>query len=100
MTVLRLSGAGRGAAYARIDLTIASDYRPLRAVFYAANGRRKLKTMYFEGYVRVLGRPRPMRLRIVDHMRGNAVTIMKFSNMRLKQTPSAWFQPSFLRRLP
>lgn len=99
-TVLRLSGKGRGAAYARIDLTIASDYRPLQAVFYAANGKRKLKTMYFEGYTPILGRLRPMRLRIVDHMRGDAITIMRFSGMRLKETPSAWFQPSFLERLP
>jgi len=98
--VLHLNANSRAAAYGKIDLTVAADSsKPLMAVFYSANGRRMLKTVYFEGYKTVLGRKRPTRLRVVDHMAGDAVTTMVYSSYRMQKTPEAWFQPSYLSRL-
>ena len=99
-TILDLSAAGRGAAYGRILLTVSSsDSRPLNAEFYAANGPRRLKTQFYEDYQDVLGLPRPMRIRIIDHLDDDAETVMRYFNMRLEDTPAAWFQPSYLERL-
>lgn len=97
--VLQLTAKGSGAAYGRIDLTVNRNDAPQMAVFYASNGTRQLKTVYFEGYKNVLGQSRPTRLRVVDHLGGNAVTTMTYSNFAMTNTPAAWFQPNYLSRL-
>lgn len=97
---LALEATGRKAAYAAAILTVRSaDARPLRVSFYATDGGLKLKTMHFESYEPVLEMLRPMRIRIVDHLDGDTETVMRYSNMRIEETPKAWFQPSYLRNL-
>ena len=97
---LVLSGRSRGAAYGRIDLVAAGEeVRPLRASFFAASGRRHLKTAYFEGYREVLGRPRPTVLRVIDHLNADEETLIEYSDFALEDTPEAWFQPTYLKRL-
>ena len=97
---LVLSGRSRGAAYGRIDLVAAgADVRPLRASFFAASGRRHLKTAYFEGYREVLGRLRPTVLRVIDHLNADEETLIEYSDFALEDTPDAWFQPAYLKRL-
>ena len=97
---LILSGRTKGAAYSRIALVAAGgELRPLEASFYASSGRRHLKTAYFEGYREVLGRSRPTVLRLVDHLNGDEETVLEFSDFTSEETPAAWFQPTYLRRL-
>ena len=97
---LILSGRTKGAAYSRIALVAAGgELRPLEASFYASSGRRHLKTAYFEGYREVLGRSRPTALRLVDHLNGDEETVLEFSDFTLEDTPAAWFQPTYLKRL-
>ena len=97
---LVLSKRSKGAAYARIVLIAAGDEaRPLRASFFASSGPRHLKTLYFEGYREALGRSRPTVLRLVDHLNGDEETVLEYSDFRLEDTPDAWFQPSYLKRL-
>ena len=97
---LTLSGRTKGAAYSGIELVAAGDEpRPLEASFYASSGRRHLKTAYFEGYREVLGRSRPTVLRLVDHLNGDEETVLEFSDFTLEETPAAWFQPTYLKRL-
>ena len=97
---LVLSRLSRGAAYGRIDLVAAGeDVRPLRASFFAASGRRHLKTAFFEGYREVLGRPRPTVLRVIDHLNADEETLIEYSHFALEDTPDAWFQPTYLKRL-
>lgn len=96
---LSISRRSRAAAYARIILLAGGeDARPLQASFFASN-RRHLKTAHFEGYREVLGRSRPTVLRIVDHLNGDAKTILEYSDFELEGTPDAWFQPTYLKRL-
>lgn len=91
---------GSGAAYARIRLTVAGDEsRPLAAVFFATAGDRQLRSAFFEDYRELLGRKRPMVMRIVDHTDGDSETVMRYSELSLEDTPDAWFQPSYLKRL-
>ena len=97
---LTLSRHSKGAAYARIALVTAGDeLRPLRAFFYASSGERHLKTAYFEGYRETLGRPRPTVLRLIDHLNDDEETVLEYSDFRLEDTPDAWFQPTYLKRL-
>ena len=88
------------AAYARIELTVEGDKgRPTRAVHYASTGDRAIKTAYFEDYRPVLGRDRPTRFRIVDHLNGDAEITLIYSDFRLEETPENWFNPAYLKRL-
>ena len=97
---LTLSRRSKGAAYARITLiAIGDEARPLRASFYASSGRRHLKTAYFEGYRETLGRFRPTVLRLIDHLNGDEETVLEYTDFTLEDTPDAWFQPSYLKRL-
>ena len=97
---LVLSGRSRGAAYGRIDLVAAGEeVRPLHASFFADSGRRHLKTAYFEGYREVLGRSRPTVLRVIDHLNADEETLIEYSDFALEDTPEAWFQPAYLKRL-
>ena len=97
---LTLSKRSKGAAYSRIALVAAGEeVRPLEASFYASSGQRHLKTAYFEGYREVLGRSRPTILRLVDHLNGGEETVLEYSDFRLQDTPDAWFQPTYLKRL-
>jgi outer membrane lipoprotein-sorting protein len=98
--LLTLKRQSKTAAYARIKLTIAGgDGRPIEAVFYASSGNHAIKTAYFEEYRSVLGRERPTRFRIVDHLDGNKETILTYSDFRLEETPDNWFNPAYLKRL-
>lgn len=97
---LTLSRRSKGAAYGRVALVAAGrEARPLRASFFAASGRRHLKTVHFEGYREVLGRPRPTVLRLIDHLNGDEETVLEYSDFRLEDTPDSWFQPTYLKRL-
>lgn len=96
--VLQLEPKTKGAAYARIDLTLDGDAAPRKAEFFAGGGR-KLKTMTFEGYESVLGEMRPTRLVVIDHFEGDARTTMTYSGFRQTETPEAWYQPGYLSRL-
>lgn len=98
--VLHLDASSGSAAYSKIDLTVDADSgKPVEADFFSSGGKRKLKTVYFEGYKSVLGASRPTKLRIVDHLAGDAVTTMTYSGYALTDTPDAWFQPDYLSRL-
>ena len=97
---LTLSRRSKGAAYGRISLIAAGDdARPLHASFFASSGRRHLKTAYFEGYREVLGRLRPTFLRVIDHLNADEETVLEYSDFTLEDTPDAWFQPTYLKRL-
>ncbi|MCY3983829.1 MAG: outer membrane lipoprotein-sorting protein [Roseovarius sp.] len=97
--ILELKARTRSVAYHRINLTVDKSGAPQVAVFHARSGDRKLKSAYFEGYRNVLGMKRPTRLRIVDHLDGDAVTIMIYREFEDSTAPAAWFQPNQLRRL-
>lgn len=98
--LIRLVKRSNKAAYSRIDLTVkGEEARLVKAVHYASSGNRAIKTIHFEMYGPVLGRERPMQLRIVDHLEGNAETTLTYSGFRSETTPDNWFNPAYLKRL-
>ena len=96
--ILTLGPISKSAAYKRIDLTIKPSGKPLQAVFFAG-GERKIKTMYFEEYSDVLGELRPTKFRIIDHLEGDTITTMFYSDFQIIKTPASWYQPGNLSRL-
>ena len=96
---LLLSGRSK-AAYGRIALVVAGDdARPLRALYFGSPEHHHLKTAHFEGYREVLGRSRPTVLRVIDHLNADEETLVEYSDFSLEDTPDAWFQPAYLKRL-
>ncbi len=93
---LRLEPRVKGAAYARIDLTIDERGAPLKAEYFT-RGDRKIKTMSFGGYEPVLGETRPTRFVVTDHVEGGETTMI-YSEFREIETPEAWYQPGNLGR--
>lgn len=97
---LVLSPKSKDVSYSKIELIVGGEEaRPLRALFYAANGTRLLKTAFFERYREVLGQQRPTLLRVVDHLAADATTTLEYSNYALEHTPDTHFQPAYLKRL-
>jgi hypothetical protein len=95
---LTLEATTDGAAYQKIELTLdAATYRPREGDFFALSGKR-LKTIRYDDYIPMAGASRPSRLTIVDHLVTGRTTVMRYSNMRLTDTPAAHFQKSFLDR--
>jgi outer membrane lipoprotein-sorting protein len=98
--VLSLVQKTKKASYGKIELTVMGDEgKPVKAVFYPSAGSRPIKTAHFENYQNVLGRMRPTRFRIVDHLDGDKQTVLTYSDFRFENTPENWFNPAYLKRL-
>ncbi|MEK9148427.1 MAG: outer membrane lipoprotein-sorting protein, partial [Candidatus Desantisbacteria bacterium] len=96
---LELTAKTKEAAYSRILLwTDAENYKPQRAEFYAASGKL-LKTALYKGYAMVLGRERPLIMEIRDELCKGEYSIMEYSNMKIDDTPKAFFQETYLKHI-
>ncbi len=97
---LSLSAKNKGAAYQAIELWVATDdYQPIKADFYTKTGR-KLKSIYYQDYQLVLGKKRPMLLEVHDALNPEDKIFMRYSELKLADTPDMYFQKSYLPRLP
>lgn len=99
--VLRLTLRARQAttSYQSVILRVADPgLRPLTAEFYSLSGKL-IRTIRYEGYQQVLGVARPTVLNIADAINPAVTATLTYSNFRIKETPEAYFQPSYLGRL-
>ena len=88
-----------GAAYKSINLWVENNtYQPIKAEFFAISGKI-LKTAYYKEYKEILGKKRPTVLEIHDGIRESEVSIMEYSDMRIEDTPDAYFQKTFMDRV-
>jgi len=96
---LSLTAKTTGAAYKNITLWIEEDtYHPVKAEFLALSGKL-LKTVYYKEYKEVLGRKRPTILEVHDGIRKSEISIMKYSEMKIENTPDAYYQKTFMGRV-
>lgn len=96
---LSLEAKTKGAAYQRIELWVKPEnYHPISAEFFTQTGR-KLKTIYYEDYQLVLGKQRPMTLRVSDEGNKSQTLTMNYTNLAISETPDNYFQPNYLPRL-
>lgn len=88
-----------GAAYKSITLWVENNtYQPIKAEFFALSGKI-LKTAYYKEYKEMLGRKRPTVLEIHDGIRESEVSVMEYSDIRIEDTPDAYFQKTFMDRV-
>ncbi len=96
---LELTAKTKDATYSRILLwTDTENFAPQKAEFYAASGKL-LKTALYKSYSMVLGKERPKILEIHDELRKDEYSIMEYSNMKVDDTPKAFFQEAYLKHI-
>lgn len=96
---ISLNAKTKGAAYKNIDLWVERDsYRPIKAEFYALSGML-LKTAFYKGYKEIFGKERPTILEIHDEIKKSEITFMQYINIRVEDTPDAYFQKTYMERL-
>lgn len=95
---MTLHGKTKGAAYKNISLWVEKDtFKPIKAEFFAISGIL-LKTAYYKGYKEILGRERPTILEIHDGIKESEISTLEYSNIKIENTPDAYFQKTFMER--
>ncbi|HEY1586096.1 MAG TPA: outer membrane lipoprotein-sorting protein, partial [Polyangia bacterium] len=94
---LRLTAKRTDAPYALVEYWIDErTSQPLKAKLYSAE-ERLLKTAFFRRYESRLGRSRPTETVIVDGLDPKWITVMRTSDVRLRDIPAAWLQRDYLQ---
>lgn len=94
---IELFAKNKNATYGKIILWAEKQsLKPQKAEFYAISGRL-LKTGFYKGYKNILGKERPLRLEVYDELQKGEYSIMEYNNMKVVDTPSAYFQKTYLK---
>lgn len=97
--VLELTGVDRSVTYQKVIYWVnQSNYRPYRAEFYSLSGRL-LKTSRYENFQIMQGQLRPTRLVMEDALRQDEISVLEYSEMKLKELPDKIFTKNYLKRL-
>lgn len=97
--VLELTGVDRSVTYQKVLLWVnQSSYRPYKAEFYSVSGRL-LKTSRYENFDEILGEIRPTRIVMEDALKSGEVSILDYSDMKLRDLPDKLFTKDYLKRL-
>lgn len=95
---LGLTATAAAATYSTIEYWIdVENSRPIKGLFYAESGRL-LKTVFYRKYQPQLGKDRPTELVIIDGLKPQSVTLMRFGEFSIPNIPSTWFNRDFLPR--
>lgn len=96
---LELNAKTLQATYSKIILWAeAETLKPQKAEFYAVSGKL-LKIAFYKGYTKVLDRERPLILEIYDQVRQGEHTIIEYNQMKVVDTPAAFFQKTYLKHI-
>lgn len=97
--VLELTGVDRSVTYQKVLLWVnQSSYRPYKAEFYSVSGRL-LKTSRYENFDEILEETRPTRIVMEDALKSGEVSILDYSDMKLRDLPDKLFTKDYLKRL-
>jgi len=97
--VLELLAVDRSVTYHRVLLWVnKSNYRPRKAEFYSLSGRL-LKTSTYENFKTMAGEQRPTRMLIQDALKPGAISVLEYSNMKLRDLPDKVFSKDYLKKL-
>lgn len=95
---LALTAKGTNTPYRTITLYCTQQYEPTKAEFFSLSGKL-LRTAYFEGYTMVLGKMRPMSIRMISAIAASENVVLSYDKMVVKETPNHFFQPSYLNQI-
>lgn len=97
--VLELTGVDRSVTYHKVLYWIRqSNFWPYRAEFYSLSDRL-LKTSRYEDFRMILGKQRPTRLVMEDALRKGEVSVLEYSEMKLRDLPDKIFTKDYLKKL-
>lgn len=97
--VLELTGIDRSVTYQKVLLWVnQSSFRPYKAEFYSVSGRL-LKTSRYENFDNILGEMRPTRIIMEDALKSGEVSVLDYSDMKLRDLPDKIFTKDYLKRL-
>ena len=97
--VLELIGVDRSVTYHKVLYWVRqSNFWPYRAEFYSLSDRL-LKTSRYENFQTVLGKKRPTRLVMEDALRKDEVSVLEYSEMKLRDLPDKIFTKDYLKKL-
>ncbi|HNU10168.1 MAG TPA: outer membrane lipoprotein-sorting protein [Rubrivivax sp.] len=95
---LGLIASAPSATYASIEYWVdAENKRPIKGLFYAESGHL-LKTVFYRRYQAQLGEDRPTEMVIIDGLKPQSVTLMRFSDFSTPTIPATWFSRDYLPR--
>ncbi len=99
-TLLKLALTSKAAntPYRSLILYCTEAYEPVKAEFYSLSGKL-LRTAYYESYQTVLGKKRPMAIRMVSAVDSGENVRLVYSDMGIKETPRSYYQPSYLNQI-
>lgn len=90
-TVLFLEALKENLTYAKIRVWVSSvDKRPLKADFLTLSGK-VIKTASYEDYKPLLGKSRPTKIHIVDHLKKDQYSDILIEKMENKNFPDTLF---------
>ena len=97
--VLELIGVDRSVTYHKVLYWVRqSNFWPYRAEFYSLSDRL-LKTSRYENFQTLLGKKRPIRLVMEDALRKDEVSVLEYSEMKLRDLPDKIFTKDYLKKL-
>ena len=97
--VLKLIANSKSATYYSIDLYIEkSTGYPRKAVVYLQSGK-KMKTLYFTEFEKIAGKTMNTKIKFIDHLSSDNITMLTFSKVCPKKSPDRFFLKSNLPSL-
>lgn len=97
--VLQLDAVDRSVTYHRVLFWVhAASNRPYKAEFYSLSGRL-LKTARYQNFRNLGGKTRPTRLVMEDALKKGEVSVLEYSDMRLRPLPDKIFTKEYLKKL-
>ena len=97
--VLELKAADRSVTYNRVLYWVnKSNYRPLKAEFYAVSGKL-LKTCLYQNFKDAAGKVRPTTLVMQDAVTSAARSVLQYGNFQLRDLPEKYFNKDYLSKL-
>ena len=95
---LDLTAISNKNTYRNITLYCSHNYEPVKAEFFGISGKL-LRTAYYENYQMVLGKMRPMGIRLISAVSSEENALLIYTNMQEKTTPAHYYQPSYLNQI-
>jgi outer membrane lipoprotein-sorting protein len=97
--LLELNAKRDGATYKRIEYWVEKETkRPKKAEMYLLSGKH-FKSITFDRYEQVSGRPLLTQMTITDRLREGRTTVMKYASYAEKEMPEKYFNKDYLEKL-
>lgn len=97
--ILNLQAVDRSVTYGKVALWVnQSNFHPRKADFFSVSGK-KLKSCEYLEFKQILGKLRPTKLVMTDSLRQGNVSVLTYTNMRLKNLSDKVFTKNYMKKL-